>query len=61
MRARIVAGVAAGLGLIGLLAPAPPEALACTGRPVGRAGVVKPRIDVLGALNVLRSPATGCG
>lgn len=36
-------------------------ALACTGRTVSRAGVAKPRIDVLGALNVLRSPAAGCG
>jgi subtilisin family serine protease len=36
------------------------EALACTGQPVDRAGITKPRIDVLEALNVLRSPATGC-
>lgn len=35
-------------------------ALACTGRPLSRAGIAKPRIDVLRALNVLRSPATGC-
>ena len=35
-------------------------ALTCTGVPVSRAGVTKPRIDVLAALNVLRSPATGC-
>ena len=36
------------------------EALACTGVPVSRAGTTKPRIDVLAALNVLRSPAPGC-
>lgn len=35
-------------------------ALACTGVKVSRAGVTKRRIDVLAALNVLRSPATGC-
>ena len=35
-------------------------ALACTGVPVSRAGITKPRIDVLAALNVLRSPGTGC-
>lgn len=36
------------------------EALACTGVPVSRAGITKPRIDVLAALDVLRSPAPGC-
>jgi hypothetical protein len=35
------------------------EALTCTGRPVGRAGVTKPRIDVLKALDVLRFPRRG--
>lgn len=35
-------------------------ALSCTGVPVSRSGITKPRIDVLVALNVLRSPATGC-
>jgi subtilisin family serine protease len=35
-------------------------ALACTGVPVSRGGITKPRIDVLAALNVLRSPGTGC-
>ena len=35
-------------------------ALACTGKPIARAGITKPRIDVLPALNVLRSPANGC-
>ncbi len=35
-------------------------ALACTGVKVSRAGLGKPRINVLAALNVLRSPATGC-
>lgn len=36
------------------------DALSCTGKTVTRAGVAKPRIDVLAALNVVRSPATGC-
>lgn len=36
------------------------DALACTGVAVRRAGITKPRIDVLAALQVLRSPATGC-
>lgn len=35
-------------------------ALACTGKPLTRAGITRPRIDVLPALNVLRSAATGC-
>jgi subtilisin family serine protease len=35
-------------------------ALTCTGKPLRRAGIAKPRADVLKALNVLRSPATGC-
>jgi subtilisin family serine protease len=35
-------------------------ALACTGKPVSRLGLAKPRIEVLKALNVLRSPAPGC-
>jgi subtilisin family serine protease len=35
-------------------------ALACTGKPVSRGGTTKPRLDVLKALNVLRSPAPGC-
>lgn len=35
-------------------------ALECTGVKVSRAGVAKRRIDVLAALDVLRSPATGC-
>lgn len=35
-------------------------ALSCTGKPIKRAGISKPRIDVLSALNVVRSPATGC-
>jgi len=35
-------------------------ALACTGVPLSRAGITKPRINVLAALNVLRSPAPGC-
>ncbi|MBK8211771.1 MAG: S8 family serine peptidase [Rhodospirillales bacterium] len=35
-------------------------ALACTGKKLTRAGITKPRIDVLAALNVIRSPATGC-
>jgi subtilisin len=36
------------------------DALACTGIPLTRAGIAKPRIDVLAALNVLRSTAPGC-
>ena len=36
------------------------DALACTGVPVRRAGITKPRINVLAALQVLRSPAPGC-
>ena len=36
------------------------KALSCTGVPIGRAGINKPRIDALAALNVVRSPATGC-
>jgi subtilisin family serine protease len=35
-------------------------ALSCTGKPIARAGISKRRIDVLAALNVVRSPATGC-
>ena len=35
-------------------------ALNCTGKRIARAGVSKRRIDVLAALNVVRSPATGC-
>jgi subtilisin family serine protease len=35
-------------------------ALACTGKPIARAGIARPRVDVLKALNVLRSPAKGC-
>jgi subtilisin family serine protease len=35
-------------------------ALNCTGKRIARAGVAKRRIDVLAALNVVRSPATGC-
>ncbi len=35
-------------------------ALECTGVKVSRGGVTKRRINVLAALNVLRSPATGC-
>lgn len=44
-----------GASVSGILA-----ALSCTGRPVARAGIVRPRIDVRNALAVLRSPATGC-
>lgn len=36
------------------------SALACTGKPVTRAGITKPRIRLIEALDVLRSPATGC-
>jgi subtilisin family serine protease len=36
------------------------QALACTGKATARGGVSKPRIDVLKAVNVLRSPAPGC-
>ncbi|MFO1154652.1 MAG: S8 family serine peptidase [Rhodospirillales bacterium] len=37
------------------------NALSCTGKPIApRGGVSKRRIDVLAALNVVRSPATGC-
>ena len=36
------------------------DALACTGVPLSRGGITKRRIDVLAALNVLRSPAPGC-
>lgn len=35
-------------------------ALECTGRALSRAGVSKPRINVKAALDVIRSPATGC-
>jgi subtilisin family serine protease len=35
-------------------------ALACTGKPVSRSGLAKPRIDVLKALKILRSRAPGC-
>lgn len=36
------------------------SALACTGVPVTRSGVTKPRIDVLGALDILRGNRPGC-
>ena len=36
------------------------QALACTGKATARGGVSKPRIDVLKAVSVLRSPAPGC-
>lgn len=35
------------------------DALFCTGKKVSRAGITRSRIDVLAALNVIRSPATG--
>lgn len=35
-------------------------ALECTGKPVTRNGITKPRIQVMRALSVLRSPASGC-
>ena len=36
------------------------DALACTGISLSRGGITKRRINVLAALNVLRSPAPGC-
>lgn len=36
------------------------NALSCTGKKITWAGITRSRIDVLAALNVIRSPATGC-